>query len=233
MRNHELLQNVIANVLLLQLVGIRIILVHGGGPEIDAWLQKLGIEKKVVNGLRVTDEETMDVVEMVLAGRANKVLVAEIQKAGGKAVGLSGRDGDLLKAEPIAPDLGQVGVIHTVNSEILSLLASQGYLPVVCSVATDSKHRALNVNADSAAEAIASAVAAEKLVLLTDIDGVLADRNDPSSKISHIGRAHIQSLIDSGVADRGMIPKLKAAAAALDAGVKSVHFINGGVPTRF
>jgi acetylglutamate kinase len=230
MRNPELLQNVIQNVLLLQLVGIRMILVHGGGPEIDTWLKKLGIEKRTEHGLRVTDEATMDVVEMVLAGRANKVLVAEIHKAGGKAVGLSGRDADLLKAVQIDPALGQVGAIRSVNRDILILLSEAGYLPVVCSVATDDEHRALNVNADSAAGAIAAAVNASKLILITDTEGVLADKHRPESRISKIERASIAGLITSGIADHGMIPKLESAAFALDNGVKSVHFINGATP---
>jgi acetylglutamate kinase len=229
MRKPDLLHNVIQNVLLLQLVGIQVILVHGGGPEIDIWLKRLGIEKKVDHGLRVTDEETMDVVEMVLSGRANKVLVAEIQKAGANAIGLSGRDADLLKAKQINPSLGQVGTISQVNSKILTLLTGAGYLPVVCSVATDDQHRPLNVNADSAAAAIAAAMGAAKLILLTDTDGVLADKSDPLSKISHIARGEIDHLIASGIADQGMIPKLEAAAFALDQGVASVHFINGSV----
>lgn len=229
MRDAELLESVIQNVLLLQLVGIQVILVHGGGPEIDSWLNRLGIEKKTEQGLRVTDEETMDVVEMVLAGRTNKLLVAEIQKAGGNAVGLSGRDADLLKADQIDPALGQVGAIRLVNGEILTLLNRSGYLPVVCSVATDDQHRPLNVNADSAAAAIAAAVKAAKLILLTDTNGVLSDKSDPSSRISHISRSEIEGLITGGTADKGMIPKLKSAFDALEAGVSSVHFINGSV----
>jgi acetylglutamate kinase len=230
MRNPELLESVIQNVILLQLVGIQVILVHGGGPEIDTWLKRLGIEKKTENGLRVTDEETMDVVEMVLAGRTNKLLVAEFQKAGANAVGLSGRDADLLKAVQIDPALGQVGDIRRVNSDILTVLNKAGYLPVVCSVATDEDHRPLNVNADIAAGAIAAAVKAAKLILLTDTDGVLSDRHDTSTRISHIGRNEIDGLIRSGVADAGMIPKLRSASEALEAGVGSVHLINGSVP---
>ena len=227
MHDPERLRNVIQNVLLLQLVGIRVILVHGGGPEIDIWLNKLGIEKKTDHGLRVTDEATMDVVEMVLSGRTNKALVAEIQKSGGKAVGLSGRDADLLKATQMDPALGQVGAITKVNSEILTLLTGSGYLPVVCSVATDFEHRPLNVNADTAAAAIACAVNASKLILLTDTDGVFADRNDSTSRISQIDKAEIDKLISDGVVDRGMIPKLESAKYAIENGVQSVHLING------
>lgn len=227
MRDPALLNGVIRNVLLLQLVGIRTILVHGGGPEIDTWLGRLGIEKKTLKGLRVTDDDTMDVVEMALAGRANKALVAEIQRAGGKAIGLSGRDADLLQAVPVSVDLGRVGAITHVNSEILSLASEAGYIPVVCSTATDAAHRALNVNADSAAGAIAAAVKASKLILLTDTDGVLADKNVPTSKISRLEKSVAREMLTTGRADSGMIPKLESALYALDHGVKSVHLING------
>jgi acetylglutamate kinase len=230
MRDASLLNAVIRNVLLFQLVGIRVILVHGGGPEIDQWLQRLGIEKKTLNGLRVTDPATMEVVEMALAGRANKALVAEVQKAGGKAIGLSGRDADLLVAVPVSAELGCVGSVVHVNAEILSLISEAGYIPVVCSVATDSRHQALNVNADSAAGAIAAAVKASKLILLTDTNGVLEDKNDPDSRISRLEQEEAAELINSGKADRGMIPKLESALYALRHGVKSVHLINGGYP---
>jgi acetylglutamate kinase len=230
MRNPELLTAVIRNVLLLDLVGIRTILIHGGGPEIDTWLGKLGIEKRVKDGLRVTDECTMDVVEMALAGRANKALVASVQAEGGRAVGLSGRDADLLQADAISFELGRVGRVTHVNPGILTTLIEAGYIPVVCSVATDSRHQALNVNADSAAGAVAAAVKASKLILLTDTNGVLADRHDPSSRLSKLDRMHARDLLDQGVADRGMIPKLESALHALENGVERVHLINGGLP---
>ncbi len=230
MRDPALMHGVIRNVILLQLVGIRIVLVHGGGPEIDTWLNKLGIEKKTLNGLRVTDDATMEVVEMALAGRANKQLVAEIQGAGGRAIGLSGRDADLLAAVPISPDLGRVGAITHVNAEILTVAYEAGYIPVVCSVATDAAHQALNVNADSAAGAIAAAIKANKLVLLTDTDGVLEDKDDPSTRLSRLGRDRAKELLKTGKADRGMIPKLESALHALDHGVRSVHLINGATP---
>lgn len=230
MRDPSLMEGVIRNVLLLQLVGIRVILVHGGGPEIDGWLNRLGLEKKTVNGLRVTDPETMDVVEMALAGRANKALVAEFQRSGGKAIGLSGRDADLLLAEPVSEELGRVGNVVKVNADVLRVAAEAGYIPVVCSVATDSKHQALNVNADSAASAIAAALGASKLILLTDTDGVLADKDDPSTRISELSPDEAQQMLATGKADRGMIPKLQAALFALDSGVGSVHLINGSAP---
>lgn len=179
MKDPHLMSAVIRNVLLLDLVGIRVVLIHGGGPEIDHWLTRLGIEKQVRNGLRVTDDATMEVVEMALAGRANKALVAEIQKAGGRAVGLSGRDADLLQAHPI-DDLGRTGTVVNVDAGILRTLSAAEYIPVVCSVATGPDHQALNVNADIAAGAIAGALRANKLILLTDTDGVLEDHQIPA-----------------------------------------------------
>ncbi len=228
MRDATLMEGVIRNILLLQLVGIRPILVHGGGPEIDSWLEKLGIEKRTRNGIRVTDEETMDVVEMALAGRANKALVAEVQKAGGKAIGLSGRDSDLIQAVQLDPELGRVGKITAVDDHILRLATEAGYIPVVCSVGTDPDHKPLNINADTAAAAIAVAVGATKLVLLTDTNGVLADKDDAASTYSSISPQQARAMIETGEADRGMIPKLEAALYALDHKVERVHLINGG-----
>ncbi len=230
MRDPSLLAGVIRNVLLLHTVGIRTILVHGGGPEIDGWLKRLGIEKRVHQGLRVTDEGTMDVVEMALAGRANKALVAEIQAAGGRALGLSGRDADLLLAQPVSDELGRTGHVTKVDPHVLTVATQAGYIPVVCSVATDADHRPLNVNADEAAGAIAAAVGATKLVLLTDTPGVLADKDDPASHIPHLAREEARAMLADGRADRGMIPKLQSALTALDAGVEAVHLIDGGAP---
>lgn len=230
MKNPELMHGVIRNILLLRLVGIRAVLVHGGGPEIDIWLQKLGIEKVTLNGLRVTDDATMEVVEMALAGRANKALVAEIQKAGGQAVGLSGRDGDIFVAEPISEELGRVGSITKVNTDLVLSVLDGGFVPVVCSVANDVEHQPLNINADTAASALAAALGASKLILLTDTFGVLSDRNDHRSTLTHLTVAEAQSMVRTKRADGGMIPKLEAAISALEAGVESVHLINGSQP---
>jgi acetylglutamate kinase len=230
MRDPAMMEGVIRNVILLQLVGIRAILVHGGGPEIDGWLAKLGIEKKTLHGLRVTDEQTMEVVEMALAGRANKQLVAAVQREGGQAIGLSGRDADLLEAERISEELGLVGNVVKVNANVLTVATSAGFIPIVCSVATDANKNPLNVNADSAAAAIAAAVGASKLILLTDTNGVLADKVDPHSTISQLSVAEAKGMIATGKADRGMIPKLEAALSAIDHGVGSVHLINAGIP---
>ncbi len=230
MRDPGLMSGVIRNVILLQLVGIKVVLVHGGGPEIDRWLERLGMVTRTVRGLRVTDDETMEVVEMALAGRANKAIVAEIQQAGGKAVGLSGRDGGLILAKPISEELGRVGEVMSVTPELLAVTTDAGYIPVLCSVASDEDGGPLNVNADSAAAAVAVALGASKLILLTDTDGVLGDKSDPSTRISQLTREDARSMVTLGAADRGMIPKLQAAIDALEGGVGSVHLINGGLP---
>jgi acetylglutamate kinase len=230
MHDPSLVEGVIRNVLLLQLVGIRTVLVHGGGPEIDRWTDRLGLEKKSLNGLRVTDEETMEVVEMALAGKANKALVSEIAKAGGKAVGLSGRDAHLLTGTAISPELGRVGNISRVDPSILKSSLEAGVIPVVCSVANDDAGSALNINADLAAAAIAVASDASKLILMTDTNGVLEDKDDPDSRVSKLSAETALQMVASGKADRGMIPKLQAAAYALEHGVDRVHLINGGLP---
>jgi len=226
MGDPALVTGVIRNVVLMSLVGISTLLVLGGGPEIDRWLSRLGIEKKTVGGLRVTDDETMDVVEMALAGRANKLLVSEVQQCGGMALGLSGRDGGLLLGETISEELGRVGRVNEVNPAVLNMAIDAGFIPVVCSVAADINGHALNVNADSAAAAIASAVKASKLILLTDTDGVLEDKNDPNTLISHLTTKKAREMVASGKADRGMIPKLDACISALSHGVEEVHLLN-------
>lgn len=230
MGDPDLVTGVIRNVVLMSLVGISTILVHGGGPEIDRWLSRIGIEKKTIGGLRVTDEDTMDVVEMALAGRANKFLVSEVQQCGGMAIGLSGRDGGLMVGEPISQELGRVGKVVEVNPAVLNMAIDSGFIPVVCSVAADSSGKALNINADSAAAAIASAVKASKLILLTDTDGVLEDKNDPSTLISQLTPAKAREMIATGKADRGMIPKLEACLSALREGVEEVHLLNASTP---
>lgn len=229
MKEPGVVEGMVRNALLLHLVGIRLVIVHGGGPEIDSLLVRLGIEKRVHRGLRVTDDATMEAVEMALL-KANKGLVAEIQRQGGRAIGLSGRDGDMLQAWPIDPELGRVGEIVHVDRTVLQAATDAGLIPVVCSVATDSDRKALNVNADSAAAAVARAVEASKLVLMTDTDGVLEDVSDPASRYSKLSEAEARAMIADGRAARGMIPKLEAALHALDGGVGAVHLINGSTP---
>ncbi len=230
MARPETMEAVLRNVLLLQHVGIRVVVVHGGGPEIDNWLARLGIERRFENGQRVTDEETMDVVEMALAGRANKALVAEISRVGGRAVGLSGRDAGILTARPVSEELGRTGEIVSVNPSLVASLSAQGYVPVLCSVAGDDEARALNVNADLAAAAVAGALGAAKLVMLSDTPGVLRDRHDPGSRISRLGGDEARALIADGTIAGGMIPKVKSALRALELGVRRVHLIDGGPP---
>ena len=230
MRDPETVSGVINNVLLLQSVGIKPVLVHGGGPEIDRWLERLGIEKHTVNGLRVTDDFTMEVVEMALSGRANKALVTAIGQAGGKGVGLSGRDANLLVGEALSDELGRVGQVTRVNPEVLDVILAGGFVPVVASVANDVQGQPLNVNADTAAAAIAGAVGATKLILLTDTDGVLENKADPNSTISHLTAHGAREMLASGAADSGMVPKLGAALSALEEGVPNVHLICGGTP---
>lgn len=230
MRDPQSLRGVIRNVLLLQAVGIRPILVHGGGPEIDKWAERLGVEKRVVDGLRVTDDATMEVVEMALSGRANKALVAEVQRCGGRALGLSGRDGGLLVGEPVSEALGRVGRVLDVQPDVLSIACDHGFVPVVCSVAADAQGEPLNVNADSAAAAIAAAVFARKLFLLTDTDGLYEDADDPASLVSVLDLEQARAFLGSNRASRGMIPKLEAAIRAIEDGVGSVHLVNGNTP---
>jgi acetylglutamate kinase len=226
MRDPSVVEGVLRNVLLLGLVGIRCVLVHGGGPEIDHWLKRLDIPKRTLSGLRVTDEETMEVVEMALL-KSNKNLVGEIQRLSGSAIGLSGRDDDLLVGRPISDALGRTGQVEKVNPRILEQIIATGVIPVVCSVANDHDHHPLNVNADSAAAAIAVAVGASKLILLTDTDGVMENAKDPSTRISELTREQARAMIQDGRASEGMIPKLEAATEAVNGGVTAVHLING------
>jgi acetylglutamate kinase len=230
MTDPEAVRGVLRNVLLLQLVGIRPILVHGGGPEINTLLDRLGMKTETIDGLRVTDEAAMEVVEMALAGKANKSVVGEVHTCGGRAVGLSGRDGRMIVAEPISPQLGRVGRVVKVDPAILDLHCENGYVPVVCSVAEGTDGRAINVNADAAASAIAVAVRAQKLFVLSDVDGVFETKTDPLSLISRLTADDAKKMIETGKADRGMVPKLTSAIDALQGGVGSVHLLNGSKP---
>lgn len=230
MEDPAVVDGVLRNVLLLGLVGLRVVLVHGGGKEIDRWLARLGIERRVEDGLRVTDEATMDVVEMALAGRANKALAARVTALGGLAVGLSGRDAGLLRAKPTSERLGRTGEVTAVSADLLRDLTQTGYLPIVCSVAEGPDGRAVNVNADSAAAAIAVAVRAEKLVILSDTPGVLRDPNDRATTIPSLSAEEAERLIEGGGASGGMGPKLRAALDALAGGVPAIHLLDAGEP---
>ena len=232
MVDEELKENVIKDVVLLKLVGFKPIIVHGGGKEISRWVGKVGMEPRFVNGLRVTDEATMEVAEMVL-GKVNKELVTFVQSLGIKAVGISGKDGGLLQVEKKCPDgqdIGFVGEITRVNPKILFDLLEKDFLPIVCPVGLDENFCTYNINADDAACKIAEAVKAEKLAFLTDIEGVYRDPSDPESLISELHVQEAQSLIDNGNVGGGMIPKLKNCIDAIREGVNRVHILDGRIP---
>ncbi|KAK9836959.1 hypothetical protein WJX81_002832 [Elliptochloris bilobata] len=228
MKDPTLKQGVINDLVLLSTVGIRPVLVHGGGPEINVWLNKLGIEAQFKNGLRVTDGPTMDVVEMVLGGRVNKGLVTLIQQAGGQAVGLCGKDCSILRArQMVEAEVGFVGDITSVDAALLRTLVDDGYIPVVASVAADHSGQALNVNADIAAGEIAAALQAEKLILMTDVPGVLRDKNDVTTKFAELSIRQTRNLVVDGVIAGGMIPKVECCVRCLAQGVRATHIIDG------
>lgn len=236
MINEDLKSAVIQDVVLMACVGIRTVLVHGGGPEIEYMLRKIGKESRFVNGLRYTDEETMEIVQMVLAGKVNKDIVSLIQQAGGQALGLSGLDGGLLQARKLQDDgrdLGLVGDITAVKNTVLEDVLGRGYIPVVSTVAQgmeDAAGQVLNINADTAAARIAASLGAEKLILMTDVRGILRDVNNPESLLQEIRRSELEGLIKDGVVSKGMIPKVDCCKSALDAGVRKAHIIDGRIP---
>ncbi len=235
MLNEELKAAVMQDIVLLNTIGVNTVLVHGGGPEINSMLSRVGIEPKFINGLRYTDADTMEIVQMVLTGKLNKDIVGLILQAGGKAIGVSGVDSGLLRARKIdkdGVDLGLVGDVTEVNPGILESLLSQGYIPVVSTVAVGEQGdmNRYNVNADTAAALIAVALKAEKFVQLTNVPGVLRDVNDPSSLIKRIDHVAIPSMIATGVISSGMIPKIECCLEALKGGVPRTHIIDGRVP---
>jgi acetylglutamate kinase len=231
MKEAELRQKVIRDVVFMTSVGIRPVLVHGGGPEINVWLSKLNIEPQFINGLRVTDAETMEVVEMVLVGRVNKQIVEMINLEGGSAVGLCGKDGNLIRARPQGnEDIGFVGEVAAIDTTLLHTLIKAGHIPVVSSVACDETGQAYNINADTVAGELAAALGAEKLILLTDIPGILEDRSDPDSLIRSIDIQQARELIQKGIVNGGMIPKVQCCVRSLAQGVKTAHIIDGRVP---
>ncbi len=231
MKDSTLKDRVIRDVVFLACVGLRPVVVHGGGPEINSWLDKLGIEPQFNNGLRVTDAPTMDVVEMVLVGRVNKEIVSLINKAGGSAVGLCGKDGNLIKARPEGRQgIGFVGEVNTMDVRILESLLKDGYIPVVSSVAADESGQAYNINADTVAGEIAAALGAEKLILLTDTAGILQDYKDPTTLLYKLDIQQARELIATGVVGGGMIPKVNCCVRSLAQGVKAAHIIDGRIP---
>ncbi len=232
MSNEELQKNVIKDVTLLKLVGFKPIIVHGGGKEISRWVEKTGKEAKFVNGLRVTDAETMEIAEMVL-NKVNKSLVTMVQELGVKAVGISGKDGGRLKVEKKYADgqeIGFVGDIREVNPKVLFDLIEKDFLPIVAPIGLDDNFRTYNINADDAACAIAKAVGAEKLAFLTDIEGLYKDINDKASFISRISASQADRLIEEGFIGGGMLPKLNNCTSAIKNGVNRVHILDGRIP---
>ena len=232
MSNEELQRNVIKDVTLLKLVGFKPIIVHGGGKEISRWVGKTGKEARFVNGLRVTDGETMEIAEMVL-GRVGKQLVSMVQELGVKAVGISGKDGGLLRVKKKysdGQDIGYVGEITEVNPKVLYDLLEKDFLPIVAPVGLDENFDTYNINADDAACAIAKAVGAEKLAFLTDIEGLYKDINDKSSFISRLTAGQAEELINAGFIGGGMLPKLSNCTSAIRNGVKRVHILDGRIP---
>ncbi len=231
MKDSSLKDRVIRDLIFMSCVGIRPILVHGGGPEINSWLEKIGIEPQFKDGLRVTDAATMDVVEMVLVGRVNKEIVSLIDRAGGSAVGLCGKDGNLIVARPDGREgIGFVGEVSNVNVDILNTLIKSGYIPVVSSVAADENGQAYNINADTVAGEIAAALGAEKLILLTDTPGLMRDFKDPTTLIRQLDIAGARALIEDGTVSGGMIPKLTCCVRSLAQGVRAAHIIDGRLP---
>ena len=232
MINNELKDAVMSDIVLMQLVGINVVLVHGGGPEITAMLKKIGKESKFVGGMRYTDEETIDIVQMVLAGKVNKDLVQFLEQHGGKAVGLCGLDGSMLKAEKIASkeDLGFVGEITEVNTQVITDTTEKGYLPIISTVAGGYHGEVYNINADVAAARIAAGLGAVKLILMTDIRGLLRDKDDESTLIPVVNVSEVPKLKRDGIISGGMIPKIDCCVEAVRRGVGRAHIIDGRIP---
>ena len=231
MINEELKQAVMSDIVLMQLIGVNVVLVHGGGPEISAMLKKTGKESRFVNGLRYTDEETMDIVQMVLAGKVNKDLVQLLQRNSGRAVGLCGMDGGMLRAEKMTAsgDLGYVGEIIDVNTQVIEDAMDKGYIPVISTVASGVDGHAYNINADIAAAHIAAKLNAKKLILMTDVRGLLRDRDDESTLIPVVNVSSVPKLQHDGIISGGMIPKIQCCVEAVRSGVKRAHIIDGRI----
>lgn len=230
MTSETLKDSVMRDIVLLSLIGIKVVLVHGGGPEITDMLQKIGKKSEFVNGLRVTDKETADIVQMVLAGKVNKSLVNLVQNKGGMAIGLSGIDGHMIEARAKNEELGFVGEITNINIQPILDVIDKGYIPIVSTVGCDSEGSVYNINADTAAAMIAGALGAESLISMTDIGGILQDKNDPNTLISVIRADDAPQLIKSGVISGGMIPKAECCINAINLGVHRVFIIDGRVP---
>ena len=230
MINEELKQHVMEDIVLLQLIGVKVVLVHGGGPEITETMARMGKESVFQNGLRVTDRETVDIVQMVLAGKVNKSLVNLLEVKGGNAIGISGMDGQLIQAKMKNEQLGYVGTVTKVNPRPILDLLEKGYIPVISTLGCDKQGNIYNINGDTAAAAIAGALGARRLILMTDIDGILRDRNDPESLITMMTIDEARKLEGDGVISGGMIPKVECCISAIEQGVKKVIILDGRVP---
>jgi acetylglutamate kinase len=230
MIDDSLKAQVMEDVVLLALIGVKVVLVHGGGPEINGLMEKLGKKPEFVDGLRVTDAETMDIVQMVLAGKVNKTLVNLLENKGGRAVGLSGMDGRLIEAVQKDPRLGFVGEVVKIHPAPITDLLEKGYIPVVSTIGCDRAGNAYNINGDTAAAYIAGSLGAERMLLMTDIAGILRDKNDPSSLIPEITVDEAARLREEGVISGGMIPKVDCCVKAIAAGVKRVVIMDGRIP---
>ena len=232
MVDDTLKQAVMDDIVLLSLIGIKVVLVHGGGPEITNTLEKMNIESRFVDGLRYSDKETVDVVQMVLAGKINKDLVHLLGRSGGKAVGVCGLDGQLISAKQMTStkDLGYVGKITGVDASLITDLLEDGYIPVVATVGGDSDGNVYNINADTAAAAIASELNAENLILMTDIRGLLEDKDDDSTLISYVNISDVPRLVSKGIISGGMIPKIESCVESIRKGVKKTFIVDGRIP---
>ena len=230
MINEQLRQQVMEDIVLLQLIGVKVVLVHGGGPEISELMDKLGKKAEFVNGLRVTDKETVDIVQMVLAGKVNKTLVNLLEVKGGRAVGLSGLDGRLIECEMKDERLGYVGSVTKINIAPVTDLLEKGYIPVISTIGCDKEGNTYNINGDTAAAYITGALEAKRLLMLTDIAGVMMDKDDPNSLIRELSVVQAKELFDKGVISGGMIPKVDCCITALKRGVRKAIIMDGRVP---
>ena len=230
MQTEQLKQQVMEDIALLWLIGVKVVLVHGGGPEISQTMKKLGKEAVFVDGLRVTDAETVDIVQMVLAGKVNKTLVNLIQTKGGHAVGVSGVDGGIIEAKIKDERLGFVGEITKIRTQPITDLLEKNYIPVISTIASDRQGNTYNINGDTAAAHIAGALGAERMILMTDIAGILRDKDDPSSLIPHVTVEEAKALYEQGVISGGMIPKVDCCIEALTHGVQNVVIMDGRTP---
>jgi acetylglutamate kinase len=230
MINESLKEQVMEDIVLLWLIGVKVVLVHGGGPEISEMMAKLGKKPEFVDGLRVTDKETVDIVQMVLAGKINKTLVNLLEKKGGKAMGISGMDGKLIEAKMKNPKLGYVGSVTKVNIDPVVDLLEKGYIPVISTIGCDKDGNAYNINGDTAAAFVAGALKAKRLFLMTDIAGILKDKDDPTTLIPEVTVSEAKKLYEDGIIGGGMIPKVDCCIEAIEHGVKKAIIMDGRVP---